>query len=1079
MKRYLILFAFVLFSVAYAPSSNAEFFANSIPLPGTITVNSNGVNAIAVGTSTIYIGGSFTYAGPYSGNFVSISPSTGTATTSSYDKVHGIVNASIPDGRGGWYVIGGFIKVASSSRNDLAHILPDGTVDPNFNPSLDSESNALALSSDGSILYIGGFFSTVGSTTRNRLAAVNTSDGSVVASFNPNMSGGVTALALSSDNSILYAGGFFTTVGGVTYNRLAAINTADGTAISAFNPNLNSTVSALALSSDGSKLYAGGSFTTVGVTTRNRLAGITTSNGALISGFNPNMGSTVNALALSSDNTKIYAGGSFTTVGGATYNRLAAINTADGTAISAFNPNMDGTVTALKLSSDDSKVFAGGSFANMGSATSSGLAAIQTSDGTAVSGFSPNVVGNIMTISMSADGSAMGIGGTYVSVGGSVRNRLAAVDITGSTLSSFNPNLNNTVNALALSSDGSKLYVGGTFTAVGGTTRNRLAGITTSDGAVISGFNPNVGNTVNTLKLSSDDAKIYAGGLFTTVGVTTRNRLAGITTSNGALISGFNPNMNNTVNSLALSSDDAMIYAGGTFSTVGGVTYNRLAGINASNGTASSTFNPNMGNTVNSIALSSDNTKLYVGGTFTTVGGVTYNRLAGINTATGAAISTFNPNLNVNVNGIALSPDGSKLYAGGLFTTVGGATYNRLAGITTSNGAVISTFNPSMESTVNTLTISSDGKKLYAGGLFAYSDLNSAARNFAIFSGGGVTVSTTTAAATEGAAGDSYTVVLDAEPTANVTVTITPDPSNLSTSPSSLAFTASNWNIPQTVIITAISNNSIEGTHTASISHSISSSDSSYSGISVTPITITITDSTPHNPTVTASAAASTTESGTTLSGAITADGVASSTERGFVYGKTTSYGATSTQSGIFGIGSFTADIAGLSSGSLYHFQAYATNASGTAYSSDLTLTTVPAANQPQAYKTSSARRAANQEASVSTKILIVTQTPPAPNETASSPAGQDIASPKTPSAQAFARPLAYGKTGSDVKQLQQYLNAKGYALAASGPGSVGNETNFFGPRTQAALLKFQKANGISATGYFGPVTKAFVGNSR
>mgnify|MGYP000524099107 CR=1 FL=1 len=68
-------------------------------------------------------------------------------------------------------------------------------------------------------------------------------------------------------------GGFFTTVGGQARNNLAAINTTDGLAVAAFNPNANSQVNALALG--GGTLYAGGSFTTVGGTTRNRLAAFT------------------------------------------------------------------------------------------------------------------------------------------------------------------------------------------------------------------------------------------------------------------------------------------------------------------------------------------------------------------------------------------------------------------------------------------------------------------------------------------------------------------------------------------------------------------------------------------------------------------------------------------------------------------------------------------------------------------------------------------------------------------------------------------------------------------------------------
>lgn len=64
----------------------------------------------------------------------------------------------------------------------------------------------------------------------------------------------------------------------------------------------------------------------------------------------------------------------------------------------------------------------------------------------------------------------------------------------------------------------------------------------------------------------------------------------------------------------------------------------------------------------------------------------------------------------------------------------------------------------------------------------------------------------------------------------------------------------------------------------------------------------------------------------------------------------------------------------------------------------------------------------------------------------------------------------------ADVQLLQHYLNLHGYAVAATGSGSVGHETTYFGALTKAALAKFQKAVGIKpASGYFGPITRAYV----
>lgn len=72
-----------------------------------------------------------------------------------------------------------------------------------------------------------------------------------------------------------------------------------------------------------------------------------------------------------------------------------------------------------------------------------------------------------------------------------------------------------------------------------------------------------------------------------------------------------------------------------------------------------------------------------------------------------------------------------------------------------------------------------------------------------------------------------------------------------------------------------------------------------------------------------------------------------------------------------------------------------------------------------------------------------------------------------------FTKDLTLGSKGADVKCLQQGLNASGYPVAATGAGSPGNETEYFGALTKAALGKWQAANNVSPpAGYFGPITR-------
>ena len=71
---------------------------------------------------------------------------------------------------------------------------------------------------------------------------------------------------------------------------------------------------------------------------------------------------------------------------------------------------------------------------------------------------------------------------------------------------------------------------------------------------------------------------------------------------------------------------------------------------------------------------------------------------------------------------------------------------------------------------------------------------------------------------------------------------------------------------------------------------------------------------------------------------------------------------------------------------------------------------------------------------------------------------------------------LEYGMHDTGVKTLQQFLNANGYMVSASGAGSKGSETTYFGPATKKALAAFQQAAGVApSVGYYGPKTRAFI----
>lgn len=93
----------------------------------------------------------------------------------------------------------------------------------------------------------------------------------------------------------------------------------------------------------------------------------------------------------------------------------------------------------------------------------------------------------------------------------------------------------------------------------------------------------------------------------------------------------------------------------------------------------------------------------------------------------------------------------------------------------------------------------------------------------------------------EEAQSDTYTVVLNTAPSANVIITLQPD-GQLQATPSSLTFTPGNWSVAQTVTVDAVADQVAEGDHTGTITHSAASADPVYHGIAIGGVTASVRD---------------------------------------------------------------------------------------------------------------------------------------------------------------------------------------------------------------------------------------------
>lgn len=160
--------------------------------------------------------------------------------------------------------------------------------------------------------------------------------------------------------------------------NLLAFDITTGNLITSFNHKLNAQGLAVAVSPDGKRVYVGGQFTTVDGQARNRIAAFDTATGALVSTFKPSITNTVRSITAT--NTTVYAGGNFTSAGGLSRVRLAAFTASTG-AVTSWAPKADSTVQAIVLTPDQSKVVVGGHLATLNTTAVRGLGMVSATTG--------------------------------------------------------------------------------------------------------------------------------------------------------------------------------------------------------------------------------------------------------------------------------------------------------------------------------------------------------------------------------------------------------------------------------------------------------------------------------------------------------------------------------------------------------------------------------------------------------------------------------------------------------------------------------------------------------------------------
>jgi len=689
------------------------------------------INAsIPDGQGGVYIGGEFTKVGSVFRNYIAHINSDNSVDLTWNPAPDAMVEAIAL--RGSRVYFGGyFTHIGGVERNYIAAVDAVTGVLTSWDPLCDGLVFGIAVSD--SIVYFGGNFAHVRgdavAAARLNIAATDTGVG-IATSWDPTALSlnalepyVVKGLLLADNDTILYVWGNISGLGyttkygaGSLYTHPENNNNTYATAWTpspryASNNSTNCAIKALAISGD--TVFLGGEFLRLktAYTTRNHIGAMTRSGAGTILAWNPNItapnyvtSSRVSGVtSLEVVGGVVYAGGYFTSVGAVTRSNLAAIDRGTGVATS-WNPHIadgeDMLVNTLSLTG--SNIFAGGNFNSVNGVTRNSLAAVDllTKE---VTSWDPNVTYTGAAAFMSEMvqyGSNLYISGTFDAVGGTARNRFAAISKTTGLPIEFLPTTTFTNAPFTLAVDNSKLYISGTFTTIGDSARNNVAAVDLTTGN-ITAWNPDIdsGSTYYVNAFGFSGSTVYMSGVFENVGSSPRKGLAAVDDSLGSALV-WNPNLGNSSASTgfrgyAMTVYNSIVYVGGNFDTVGTTGRRGLAAIDASTGSIAS-WNPVITLPSGSLGITSLGTAgstLFIGGEFSTVEGNARTGVAAIDILS-ASVMDWNPQLNrigtaTKVVSFEIDNGNELLYVAGDFTTINdGDPGSYLAKINISAGAL-------------------------------------------------------------------------------------------------------------------------------------------------------------------------------------------------------------------------------------------------------------------------------------------------------------------------------------------------------------------------------------------------------
>ncbi len=627
----------------------------------------------------------------------------------------GAIRDAIPDGQGGWYIVGDFQHVGGQRREGLARIGANGAVHPWYVP-VNGPVNTLHRTGD--TLYIAGCFSNVLGQDRQYLAGLVLSTNELL----PLQTNFTTSFGLYCAvpshvfrlGARLYVRGEFEWMSQFDfYNEGWLDATTGATATAPFT--INAPIDDVLHTDD--RILIAGSFTQFNASSQASLAVFDRATYALVPGQVTITGGGVDGLERGDG--VIYLRGSFTAINGQPRAGLAAID-ATTLALLPWAPQVNGAVHAFTFG--EGVLHMRGSFTAVNGQARSGAAAIDQS-GTLLS-WAPA----LGSLGAGADvfvrqGDRVLMALPPQSAITAASHRVFALDGTSGEPTGWMVQVEGG-EVDDLQRDEDHLFLAGSFTSLQGQQRGLVGRVALAD-ATLDGWNAQItGSRVRRLELVGGN--VYVIGSFSTIGGLSRTRMAVVSRSTAlpqAYTFLFTPQAGQGSPFVAdLKAAGDTLYFIGTFGSVNGVARNGFAALRASTG-ALVPWPVNhlaQGITDPLVCLEVSGDTVFVGGNFRQLvasgptGTMGYDRyhLAAIDRHSGSLIAPFAPTFGTPQR---LNAVGPRLFVLGEVSWTSGSPRGGVAALAITTGSVLP-FEIDVQGEVQTLAISAGA--LYLGGPF-------------------------------------------------------------------------------------------------------------------------------------------------------------------------------------------------------------------------------------------------------------------------------------------------------------------------------------------------------------------------